>query len=513
MRELSLDRKRILDFSQKYVETLILNAKKRFGQVCNADKKLDKEYCKYVSNPENVNVSFRARYGRMLDLSLGSVHADYSFDYKNSYYSTTGITGDVKFDSYGDAHLSNVHTTSERRSYTATSTGSTYFFATALLRCEMILGDLKGINSSHYVDVTNSPISDIPRGLVKLSSETVTYDTINKYISIKDIPDHVYEAMKKQAVGSITSNPIDFRMTLTDYSIDELCITYLPFAYELDVWVNYKGETFSQKSVSSIDNISSKGPKNDHFQNYQNLLEKEKSAYATWRWPTGKIYVATMIYSVVFAIGLIVLLSISGAIGNVGFALMYKPIIISLIVASFVLAILTGVFWYKKWVDLIGLKYSVEQSYDPSKSVDKLIDEAKQSFRKQKRKSISFSVGCAVVAVIASLIMSVVSIKLYQKTNVEHFYYTPEIVRIYEGTTNGALETIEILSCDENGNVEVVYTSVYKGKTAKMIYIGETTRKDYEGTYLTLTFNKWIENPNIGSPDKTMYIYFYNNAK
>ena len=26
-----------------------------------------------------------------------------------------------------------------------------------------------------------------------------------------------------------------------------------------------------------------------------------------------------------------------------------------------------------------------------------------------------------------------------------------------------------------------------------------------------MQFNKWIENPNIGSPDKTMYIYFYNN--
>lgn len=508
MRELSLDQKRILNFSEKYVEGLILKAKKRFGQVCNADKTLDREYCKYVSNPENINVTFRARYGRMLALSLSHVSVDYSFDYKDSYYATTGVSGDVKFDSYGDAHLSNVHTTSERRSYTANSKGSTYFSSTALTRCEMILGDMQTPDLSHYVDVTNSPISAIPRELVKLSSERITYDTVNKYISVGKLPQHVYEKMKEQAIGEKAAK--NFEMTLTDYLIDEISVTYLPFAYELDIWVNYKGDTFSQKEISSIDCISAQGLKSEHFQHYQTLLEKEKIAYAPCHWPTGKVYVATMIYSVIFAIGLIVLLFSATAIGNIGFALMYKPIVISMIVFSFALAILTGVFWYKKWI-LVGLKYSVGQSYDPSKSVNKLIDEANQSFRKQKRKSVLFSIGCVVVVVIVSLIMCVISIKLYQKTNVEHFYYTPEIVRTYEGTAGDALETIEILSCDENGNVEVIHTSVYKGMTAKMKYIGQITKKDFEGTYVTLTFYEWIENPNEGSPDKTMYMYFYDN--
>ena len=512
MKEVSLERKKILNFSEKYVNEIILKAKKRFGQVCNVDKTLDKEYCKYVSNPENVNVTFRARYGRVLELSLIYASADYSFDYKNSYYATTGVAGDVKFDSYGDAHLSNVHTTGEHRSYTATRTGHTSFHATAISRCEMIIGDRCSLNGlNHYVDITNAPVSSIPRELSRLASEKVTYDTVNKYISIGVLPDHVREEMKKSAIGSTTTNPQNFKMTLTDYLIDELAITYLPFAWELDMWVNYNGETFSQKGITSLDYISAQGLKSVHFQKYQQNLEKAKKEYATYDWPTGKIYVATMIYSIVFAIGLIVLLALSPKMGNIGFSLMYKPIVIGMIVFSFVTAIVTGVFWDKKWLDLVGLKYSIEQSYDSSKSVNELIDEATQSFRKQKRKSISFSVGCAIIAVVLSIIMCIASIKLYQKTNVEHYYYTPEIVRTYEGTAGDALETIEILSCDENGNVEVIYTSNYKGMTAKMKYIGQITSKNFEATYLTLSFYEWIENPNKGSPDKTMYMFFYDN--
>lgn len=509
MRELFLEQKRILNFSPKYVEELIEKAKKRFGEVCNADKTLDNAYCEYVSNPKNINVVFRARYGRMFDLSLSSVWADYSFDYKDSYYATTGVSGDVKFDSYGNAHLSNVHTTSERRSYTATSKGSTHFYSTALTRCEMILGDIQNPDLSHYVDVTNSSIASIPRELAKISSESVTYDTVNKYLSIGKLPQHVYNEMKEKALGDKTSK--NFEMTLTDYSIDEISVIYLPFAWELDIWVNYKGATFSQKEISSIDYISANGPKNEHFQQYKTLLEKEKTAYATWRWPTGKIYIATMIYSAVFAIGLIILLSIAASMGNVGFALMYKPIMIFMIVISFLLAILTGIFWYKKWIDLVGLEYSIEKRYDPSKSVDILINEASKSFGKQRKKSIVFAVSCAVVVVVASLVMCNTSIKLYQKTNVEHFYYTPEIVRTYEGTVDEALETIEILSCDENGNVEVIYTSVYKGMTAKMKYFGQIKRKDYEMTIVNLTFYEWIEKPSKGSADKTISLYFYDN--
>lgn len=49
MKELIPDKKRILNFSEKYVESVKSNAKKAFGQACQKDKRLPIKYKEYTT--------------------------------------------------------------------------------------------------------------------------------------------------------------------------------------------------------------------------------------------------------------------------------------------------------------------------------------------------------------------------------------------------------------------------------------------------------------------------------
>ena len=507
MRELTVDKKRILNFSEKHVETVIANAKKAFRHACDEDKTLSKEYKDYVHDPNNVNVTFRPLYGRIIELSLNSVYADYSFDYEKVYYQTTGFTGDVKFDSYGDAHLSNVHSTGEHRSYTSHRNGSTHFASTALSRCEMILGAKDALkNQSFYVDVTCTSASSMPRELAALASEKVTNDTINKYISIGSLPKHVYEKMRKNALGSTTSSPINFKMTLTDYHIDELFITYLPYAYELDVWVNYDGKTYSLKGIKQENQITAQGPLSNHYEDYLACQEETKCKFEkNLDSKIAPFYLLSINAPFGAALSIVLMLVFCVHMKHEAFRYMYLWASISLALIGVVFSAVSAFIMCKKR----PLSLSADL-YAPQKQLSSLQNDMDNLAAKQTKSSVKAAKIwlCMMIAVTVGIGAGIRTVWL--KTYNEHFWYTPEIIKVYQGAENGVQYMLEIVSCDENGKFEAIDQSVRNGMYAKARYEGQITSKNENELKATLTLKEEIYNPQKGNFQKSYILTFTN---
>lgn len=495
MKELIPDKKRILNFSEKYVESVKSNAKKAFGQACKKDERLPSKYKEYVCNPNNVNVAFRPLYGRAIDISLSSVHADYSFSYKDSYYQTTGFKGDIKFDGYGDGHLSNVETTGEMRSYTAQSSGSTSFYSTAFQKCEMGLGvksALKNINN--YVDVTNSSLSNLPRGLHELASERITYDTINSYMSINSLPDHVYEKMKNDAIRGMTNNPINFKMKLTNYYIDELYITYLPYSYELDVWVDYEGETYSLKNLSDWKQINSQGPLSDHYKKYITCQTRTRCNFnLTTKSKIKPLYILSAVLTFLSTALIILMFVFASDMKHEAFLHMYLWGSIPLALVGVAVSVVSICILCKR-----RTLYIPDEVYSSQREISDLQTDMNKIADRQKKRIVKAARLwlCTVLIITAGITFG--TSKIWSDTYNEYFWYTPEIIRTYQGEESGAYYMLEITDCDKNGKFEAIDLTVYNDKIAKALYEGQITSKNGNKLKATLTLKKKIIDPQSG---------------
>lgn len=505
MNELIPDKKRILNFSEKYVESVKSNAKKAFGQACKKDERLSAKYKEYVCNPNNVNVAFRPLYGRAIDVSLSSVSADYSFSYKDSYYQTTGFKGDVKFDSYGDGHLSNVETTGEMRSYTAKSSGTTSFYSTAFQNCEIELGEKSALkNINNYVDVTNSSLSRLPRELANLASETITYDTINQYLSIHSLPDHVYKKMKEDAIRYMTNNPIDFKMKLTNYYIDELYITYLPYSYELDVWVDYEGETYSLKKLSNWEQINSQGPLSDHYKKYISCQSRTRRDFElSTKSKIKPLYILSTILTFLSTSVIILMFVFASNMKHEAFLHMYLWESISLALVGIAVSIVSIYILRKRRTLFIP-----DDLYSSQKEISNLQANMNEIADRQKKRIVKAARLwlCMVLIITAGILLG--TSKIWSNTYSEYFWYTPEIIRTYQGEESGAYYMLEITDCDKNGKFEVIDLTVYKDKIAKALYEGQITSKNGNKLEATITLKEEIINPKTGSFRKSCSLTF-----
>lgn len=509
MEFLEFDRKTAYEFKETYIAKKIKEAKEAFQKACKIDNRFSKEYVKHISNIDNIEVKFNQYLKYDIICEMSSVDVDYSYDYTMTYSTGERLTGNIKIDtSTGKADTSGLHITKDYHSSNQKMTGSTCFFSTEFKKCFCHFGNLNfnGEDAKNYQEI---PVKSSSNALYKkLYDMTITKEFITKTITLEHLPEFVRQSLKADALRYSYGDPRNFKMQLSDYSIRKLELIVFP-VYEMEVYTTFEGEVYSCKNIVDVNKIEAKGPHSNHFEDYNKGVSELKSKYNVYFWPTEKIYFGTALFTLIIAIGLIVFLCIAKSLGNVGFALMYKREMIAMIVVMAVITI--GLFMLKARCLFYSLSYSDEVFYNPKKPVSELLENVNNSFKKQKNKSIVLAVICLSISVILSITSGIISFSLYKKTNVENYWYTPEIVRIYEGTSKNTQEKFEISSCDEDGKVLAIYTSVYKGTTAQMKYAGKITRKDYEETYIEFQFVEWIINPGKGSPESKMYIYFYQN--
>ncbi len=508
---IEFDQKKVYCYTSKFVAAKIKEAKEKFSKECKNNSRYSKEYIAHISDIDNIKVDFRQflKYDIVCDMS--NVSVDYSYDYTFTYQTGSHLEGEIKINTSTDtADASGLRIVKDLDSSEETRKGTTTFFSTEMKKCICHFGNCY-FNDQYLDDYDEiAPNSSTNKQYKKLSEITLTKQEVTRTISLDHLPDHVRSALKEDALRFSYGDPRNFEMQISDYRIRECKLIIFP-VYELDVYTEFDGEIYKCSKVTSINAITCQGPLSDHFERFNAGVQDAQARYAVYKWPTGKIYITTGIISILVAIGLIVLLAAAASFGNIGFAFMYKPQMIAIIVAMFAVAVLTGVLWYKKWVDLLSLKYSEKEFYDPRKPVDKLVAAVTASFRLQKKRSIRLSVVWLIIVLVISTTLSIISFSLYKKTDVENYWYTPEIVQKYEGQPKSALEELEILSCDDDGKIEAIYTSTYKGMVAKMRYSGQVTRKDYEETLVEFKFVEYIIKPEKGTAEKTMYIYFYHN--
>lgn len=505
---IEFDQKKAYAFTEKFEADTIKKIKQVFQKKCKANSHYSAEYIKHISNIENIKVDFRRLMKYDIACDFRRIEVDYSYDYTVTYSTGSHVEGTIKFNtSTGKADTSGLHSVTDYDSSDAHMKGSASFYSTEFKKCICHFGNRYFDESfiDNYVEIpVNSKTSAIYK---KLYDTTISKEFITKTITLDHLPHHVKEELKESALISY-GNPRNFKMHLSDYSIDKCNLIIFPI-YEFDVYTEFEGVRHGCNKLNSPDSIIASGPFSDHYKQYSDGVNEVKKKYSVYKWPTGKMYFIGGLFTLVAAIALIVFLATAKGRGNIGFAFMYKPHMIAMIVGLFVITALLAVQWIRS-LDLY-LSYSDERFYDSKKSVAALLERVTASFKAQKRKSVTIATVCLSFALVVTVVFGLISMSLYKKTDVDNYWYTPEIVKTYEGHENGAHDVLEILSCDDEGNVVAIYTSTYKNMTAEMKYAGKVTRKDYEETVVEFEFVEWIRKPAKGSPEKKMYIYFYNN--
>ncbi|MBE6662251.1 MAG: hypothetical protein E7606_03090 [Ruminococcaceae bacterium] len=498
MKELTFDKKRIFNFSQKYVENQIAAIKREFRDQCKYDNTLSKEFKEHVSNVENITVNFRPKYGYDMYLSLDSVWVNYEFDYTLSYYTDTHIVGDVKINSDGKAHLSNVHTVGEHRSSATQSSGKTHFQSTKLKTCELHLGAAASTDygGANYVDVTDAPASSLPKALAQLAYAPMTYADINQFLKISSLPQHVYDDLAKSATDfHKNDNPRNLTMSIDNYYIDELEITFLPYAYEFDVQTEFEGETYGQKNLTSIASITSRGPKSSHYTDYLvKVKEAELKFYHSAVPKAKKIYLLAAILPAPTSLAILLIFAFAKAWKHEAFRYTYLFASIGLLVVSIALCVLSALLIFKnRWLH-------VEDSvYNPRKSVSTLEKDLDALVKDKSKKTLRASIHYLTLITTFTLVIGAGIGLIFHATQGEHFWHTPEIVATYEAEHEEAQYKLSIISCDNEGNVEAIEESVRKDLYAKALYQGKIEKKSKQGCKVTLTLKEKLYEPPQGN--------------
>lgn len=498
------EEKRIYDFRPDYVKKQISMIKQTYSKRCLEDNRLSDEYKTYVKNVDNIFVKFTPVYGFDCKLSLGSVHADVSFFYTLSYVSGTTVSGTASVSSSGDVKLSNVHTTDHYSSSREQKTTNGWWHSSATESCVMHVGaaaysdyDLK-----NYNEVTDQ--KQIPTELEKIASISITYELLNSYVKPSSLPSHVYDALIDNAINFYKNDsPKNMRMDrITDYSVDQLWIAYLPYTYEFDVWCNFEGETYKQhcKTISDIESI---GQLSRHYEKYQVLVAEQCRDFQQKLKGVRSIYTISIFISIIGALGLISLLAFGKLLRVEGLRHYYLPTMIAVCVGA--LAIIA--------VSIVAAKrkryfHVTNRDYDSDRSHAELAHHLQQKATMEHKKIVKHAVLFLSVVVLLLCGLGTGAFFMCKDVYAEHFLYTPEIIGSYYSYEDGAFNKLTILSCDGEGKVEAIFESSYKQSYAKSKETGEILRKNGDGLQIKFSLAEALYTPQKGRFEETSYATF-----
>ena len=496
MRELHIDEKKIFNFSQKYVDSQIAEIKKTFSSKCKNDSTLSKEYKEHITDKDNINVTFKPKYGYNIYATFNSIHAKYQFTYTMTYSTGSHMSGEVKINSDGKADVSGLRTVKEYSSSDTTSTGSTSFYSTAMKTCEMKLGPWTSsyYDEKRYVDVTNAPVSTLPKQLVALASAPFTYQQINPYMTVHELPSYVYDEMKQKAIEFYSyGNPRDFSMTITDYSIDELYVTFLPYAYSFDVWTNFEGETFKLKDLDSISDITSKGPESQHYKTFLDHSYQTERDFHRAGSPEKKIYGLSIAIAALMVILSASMLIFAKPLKIEAIRHFYIVPTIIMLLASLVITVISICLTAKYRT------FSISRGdYDRSLSSDMLLKKLQQKMQNEIKKNKKKAFSWLIAVLIITSALGIGGGILFKASYNEHFWYTPEIINSYSGSDTKAFYKFTIISCDNEGNVKAVDESTYGEDYAKGTYNGKIIKKTKNEIQIDFSFDQAIQKPKKG---------------
>ncbi len=498
------EEKRIYDFRPDYVEKQIDLIKKSFSKICLEDKRLSDEYKAYVKDTNNIFVKFTPVYGFDCKLSLRSVSADVSFTYVLSYVSSTTVSGTASVNSAGDVKLSNV-STSDHYSHSRTSTKtSSWWHSSAKDSCVMHVGGAayREYDLNNYEDVTDK--KRIPSELSEMASEPITYRLLNPYITPSSIPENVRAALIERATDFYKNDsPKDIRIDdITDYGVDELWITYLPYTYEFDVWCNFEGETY-KRHCKKISEITAIGQLSDHYEKYKEILATQRYDFFKKLKGVRVLYGLSICLPIVGVLALLALLIFGRQLHVEGLRYFYLIPMIALCAAAIAMTVVAIVVAKKK-----RPFYVKDTDYDPNKSHAEL---ANRLAEKAKLQHGQFTVRASLFLATVFLVLGGIGTGVFfmcEDVYAEHFLYTPEIIGTYYSYEDGVFEKLTILSCDNEGKVEAISESSYKEHYAKSREIGEIVKKDGDGLQIRFTFAEALYQPKVGSFEQTSYATF-----
>ncbi len=494
--------KRIYDFRPDYVQSQIHLIKKVFSQKCLEDDHLSDEYKAYVKDIDNIFVKFMPVYGFDCKLSLWSVHADVSFSYVLSYVSSTTISGTATVNSSGDVKVSDVHSTDHYSRSREQKTTNATWYSSAKEACIIHVGEAAGsqYDLKNYEELTDK--KRIPSKLAKMASEPITYGFLNPYIKPSTLPASVYDSLIDKATqfySSIKNTRID---CITDYGVDELCINYLPYTYEFDVWCNFEGETY-KCHCNKISEIKSNGQLSRHYEKYEEILSEQRYTFAKNLKIVHILYALSILLSASSTLALISLLVFGKQLHVEGLRYFYLFPTIVLCIAALAITIVGIIVAKKK--RFFKAKVS---DYEPDRSHEELKHRLKEKAKLQRHQYITRASLFLIIVCLVLGGLGTVAFFMSKDIYAEHFLYTPEIIGTYYSYEDGVFEKLTILSCDNNGKVEAISESTYKEHYAKSRDIGEIIRKNGTGLQIRFTLAEVLYQPDTGSFEETAYATF-----
>ncbi|MBQ3482705.1 MAG: hypothetical protein IJA78_00850 [Clostridia bacterium] len=502
------EEKRIYDFRPDYVKDQISLIKKTFSKRCLEDNRLSDEYKAHIKDLDNIFVKLTPVYGFDCKLSLYSVSANVSYTYVLSYVSSTTVSGTASVNSSGDVKLSNVHTTDHYSSSRTQKTTSASWYSSAKDSCIMRVGGAahSGYDLKNYEDVTDK--KRIPAELAKMASAPITYGFLNPYITPSSIPGNVRASLIDDATGfHKNDSPKDIKIdSVTNYGVDELWITYLPYTYEFDVWCEFEGEVYKHH-CKKISEITSVGKLSDHYEKYKELVADQRYDFFKKLRGVRILYALSIFISALGVLGLISLLAFGKQLHVEGLRYFYLFPMIASCAAAVAMAVV-GIVMAKKERPLCVR----ESDYDPDKPHALLGYRLRENAKRQRRRFVTHALLflAAVFLVFGGLATG--ALFMGKDVYAEHFLYTPEIIGTYYGYEDGVFDKLTILSCDSEGKVEAISESTYKEHYAKSKEIGQIIKKDRDGLQIKFTLAEALYQPKTGSFEELSYATFSSDC-
>ena len=515
MKNLEFEEIYAYDFTEEYKKNRVLAVKKRFIEMCRKDNTLSAEFKAHISNMENINVSLQSMFGYEFRAEFCNLSIEYCYDYTYTYSYGSHLAGEVSYDtSTGKADTSGLRVVKEYATNSSTFKGSWLFCATKMTPCFMTFGSakFKEENLKNYKRIID--VSKASTKLQYLMVKPFTYQDINRHLRVDDIPGSVYNAIKEEIMGrkSESERPRNFQIcSIKDYGIDEISVILFPYACNFDIYINYKGKEYKQLGITEIDKITSFGETSNHFQQYQKLEERARITYNSRHWPRRKIHLAAAMLALFAFITIGVLFGISTFVKREELFYMHWWKIALMLAGTLLLFILSLV--YRSATYEIDIPQNI---YSPNKELKHLqVDLSVTCLKQQSKTTKSAAFWLAFLMFVVSG-LGVIMGRLYKTTYKENYLYTPEVVQTYTGSINMGIFSGErairytILSCDENGNIDLIVE--YKQGTlyAKFQYSGQIIEKHFMKKRIRCKLVEEIEN-NGKYPiedEKEIYLQF-----
>ena len=252
--------RKILDYTDAYRKQYIREIKQSYAEKCSQNYTFDEKFKEFVSNPDNIQVSFHYGWNMKVYLSYASVRINCSYTYSGSY--TTGYSGTATVSSSGSVKISDVHANTER--YTASHEKMYTETVIPTVRDPFVsnVGDAKydAADAKHYVEKQAG--DPMPDELKKISGKKFSFKEVDEGLCAPD------NAIEKACERVKEYHRFDYKVStsyagMEDYLISEIELYFLPKSFDLSV--EYEGKTYAQKDVKSPSDIRADGKTSDHY--------------------------------------------------------------------------------------------------------------------------------------------------------------------------------------------------------------------------------------------------------